>query len=102
MIEHEKPGNFPSSKRASKASSEPCTFPGSAGVRRAGVRHNALNDLASFILRTIVLRSDVSRSGPAIVTAQAAKEHAHELRVVKRFLVTKLQRLPCRVKSLDE
>ena len=37
-----------------------------------------------------------------IATAHPSEEHAHELRVVKKFLVTRLQRLPCRVKSLDE
>ena len=36
------------------------------------------------------------------VTAQKSKEHGHELRVVKKFPVTRLQRLPGRVKSLDE
>ena len=51
MIEHEKPGNFPSSKRASKASSEPCTCPGSAGVRRAGSERNgALHNLLFFFM----------------------------------------------------
>ena len=36
------------------------------------------------------------------VTAQKSKEHGHELRVVKKFPVTRLQRLPGRVQSLDE
>ena len=36
------------------------------------------------------------------VTAQKSKEHGHELRVVKKFPVTRLQRLPSRVQSLDE
>ena len=36
------------------------------------------------------------------VTAQPSKEHAHELRVVKQFPATRLQRLPGRVKSLHE
>ena len=36
------------------------------------------------------------------VTAQPSKEHGHELRVVKKFPVTRLQRLPSRVQSLDE
>ena len=36
------------------------------------------------------------------VTAQKSKEHGHELRVVKKFPVTRPQRLPGRVKSLDE
>ena len=30
------------------------------------------------------------------------KEHGHELRVVKKFPVTRLQRRPSRVQSLDE
>ena len=37
-----------------------------------------------------------------LVTAQKSKEHGHELRVVKKFPVTRLQRLPSRVQSLDE
>ena len=36
------------------------------------------------------------------VTAQPSKKHGHELRVVKKFPVTRLQRLPGRVLSLDE
>ena len=36
------------------------------------------------------------------VTAQKSKEHGHELRVVKKFPVTRLQRLPSRVQSLHE
>ena len=36
------------------------------------------------------------------VTAQPSKEHGHELRVVKKFPVTRLQRLPSRNQSLDE
>ena len=36
------------------------------------------------------------------VTAQPSKKHGHELRVVKKFPVTRLQRLPGRVQSLDE
>ena len=36
------------------------------------------------------------------VTAQPSKNHGHELRVVKKFPATKLQRLPGRVQSLDE
>ena len=36
------------------------------------------------------------------VTAQKSKEHGHELRVVKKFPVTRIQRLPSRVQSLDE
>ena len=36
------------------------------------------------------------------VTAQKSKEHGHELRVVKKFPVTRLQRLPGKVLSLDE
>ena len=36
------------------------------------------------------------------VTAQKSKEHGHELRVVKKYPVTRLQRLPSRVQSLDE
>ena len=36
------------------------------------------------------------------VTAQKSKEHGHELRVVKKFPVTRLQPLPSRVQSLDE
>ena len=36
------------------------------------------------------------------VTAQPSKKHGHELRVVKKFPVTTLQRLPGRVQSLDE
>ena len=36
------------------------------------------------------------------VTAQKSKEHGHELRVVKKFPVTRLQRPPSRVQSLDE
>ena len=36
------------------------------------------------------------------VTRQKSKEHGHELRVVKKFPVTRLQRLPSRVQSLDE
>ena len=36
------------------------------------------------------------------VTAQPSKKHGHELRVVKKFPVTKLQRLPGRVQNLDE
>ena len=36
------------------------------------------------------------------VTARKSKEHGHELRVVKKFPVTRLQRLPSRVQSLDE
>ena len=36
------------------------------------------------------------------VTAQPSKEHGHELLVVKKFPVTRLQRLPSRVQSLDE
>ena len=39
---------------------------------------------------------------PEFVTAQPSKEHGHELRVVKKFPVTRLQRLPSRVQSLDE
>ena len=36
------------------------------------------------------------------VTAQKSKDHGHELRVVKKCPVTRLQRLPSRVLSLDE
>ena len=36
------------------------------------------------------------------VTAKPSKEHGHELRVVKKFPVTGLQRLLGRAKSLDE
>ena len=36
------------------------------------------------------------------VTAQPSKKHGHELRVVKKFPATRLQRLPGRVQSLDE
>ena len=36
------------------------------------------------------------------VTAQPSEEHGHELHVVKKFPVTRLQRLPSRVQSLDE
>ena len=36
------------------------------------------------------------------VTAQPSKKHGHELRVVKKFPVTRPQRLPSRVQSLDE
>ena len=36
------------------------------------------------------------------VAAQPSKEHGHEMRVVKKFPVTRLQRLPSRVQSLDE
>jgi hypothetical protein len=36
------------------------------------------------------------------VTSQKSKEHGHELRVVKQIPVTRLQRLPSRVQSLDE
>ena len=36
------------------------------------------------------------------VTVQKSKEHGHDLRVVKKFPVTRLQRLPSRVQSLDE
>ena len=36
------------------------------------------------------------------VTAQPSKNHGHELRVVKKFPATRLQRLPGRVQSLDE
>ena len=39
---------------------------------------------------------------PAFVMAQPSKEHGHELRMVKKLLVTRLQRLTGRVKSLDE
>ena len=39
---------------------------------------------------------------PAFAMAQPSKEHGHELRVVKKFPVTRLQRLPSRVQSLDE
>ena len=36
------------------------------------------------------------------VTAQPSKKHGHELRVVKKFPVTRLQRLPGRILRLDE
>ena len=39
-MEHGEPAIFPSSKRASKASSEPSTFPGSTFSRRNGALHN--------------------------------------------------------------
>ena len=73
MIEHEKPGNFPSSKRASKASSEPCTFPGSAGVRRAGSgRNGALHNFLVFGMARGA--SDAKRLSAKIATSDHRKK----------------------------
>ena len=73
MIEHEKPGNFPSSKRASKASSEPCTCPGSAGVRRAGSgRNGALHNFLVFGMARGA--SDAKRLSAKIATSDHRKK----------------------------
>ena len=53
-----------------------------------------MRDYSAFLLPFFLNR--------LFVTAQPSKKHGHELRVVKKFPVTRLQRLPGRVQSLDE
>ena len=73
MIEHEKPGNFPCSKRASKASPEPWTFPASVGVRRVGSgRNGALHNFLVFGMARGA--SDAKRLSAEIATSNHRKK----------------------------
>ena len=73
MIEHEKPGNFPCSKRASKASPEPWTFPASIGVRRVGSgRNGALHNFLVFGMARGA--SDAKRLSAKIATSDHRKK----------------------------
>ena len=73
MIEHEKPGNFPCSKRASKASPEPWTFPASVGVRRVGSGRNG--SLHNFLVFGMARgASDAKRLSAKIATSDHRKK----------------------------
>ena len=73
MIEHEKPGNFPCSKRASKASPEPWTFPAPVGVRRVGSGRNG--SLHNFLVFGMARgASDAKRLSAKIATSDHRKK----------------------------